>query len=359
MDFTGSELTVKRNFYTQTGNFSFGMSCSVDNTTGTYHFGVSGAQGSVDFKLESGRIYYKDQFIHTYQSFRDFFIEAQFFNGKTNVIKDASPLAYGIDGRTGQFDYFYFSRANASLGASFGPSISGDTFPAYSVTNQGYLYNSGQTAVTGYFANQSIYPIRVFDSNILVTQPYEFGKLVGNIAPSTSGIFAYTGDFNTFDLTQPILTTFSANFGQAQVNFSIVDARGYDHFVLFQDVANFDFDTTGILNRDVFYTNYSGGIATDAFDANFQLSYVSGSGGLKTFTGSWDFLTGVDSNHLVSLKQPGQFSSTMISGSGFFPPNSSVNFQVVHNIIDSNPDGCHLLITGVNVVNAISRNLSN
>lgn len=80
---------------------------------------------------------------------------------------------------------------------------------------------------------------------------------------------------------------------------------------------------------------------------------------LKTFTGSWDFLTGTTPGTLVSLKQPGQYDFTMISGSGFFPPNSQVSFQIVHNIIDINPDGCRLIISGNEVLNPISQALSN
>ncbi len=358
MEFTGSDLMIKRNFYTQTGNLAFGMSCTVDNTTGTYHFGISGSQGTVDFTLQSGRVYYQDQFVHSYRSNQDFLIEAQFSSGKANVVKDSNSLTYGVPSPTGEFNYFYFNRANASLGAEFTLRVSGDNLPQYTITDLGYIYSTGQEAVTGYFVNQSLYPIRVFDSSFLVTQPYDFGKLVGNISPALTGIFTYTGDFDTFDLTQPITTTFNTNFGDHLISFNIVDLRSYSRFVQFQDITNYDFDTTGILSRDLFYSNYSGGFVTNVFNAdlNFRLSYVSGGG---TFTGSWDFLTGTTPNTLVSLKQPGQYDTGMISGSGSFQPNSSVSFQIVHNITGSNHDGCRLVISGSEVLNPIARNLSN
>ena len=114
MTFTGSQLAVYRNYYTQTGNVGFGMTCTVDNTTGQYLFGLSGDAGTVQFTLNSGRVYYGSQFIHTYQADEAFTIEGQFTTGSLNVIKDGGTLVYGKPKTTGNLDYFYFSRANAS-----------------------------------------------------------------------------------------------------------------------------------------------------------------------------------------------------------------------------------------------------
>ncbi len=289
MQFTGSELSVKRNFYTQTGNFSFGMNCTVDNTTGVYHFGVSGSQTNqvVDFRLEGGKMYYQDQFVHTYRSFEDFYVQAEFSSGQANVSKNEAPLLYGNAKTTGLYDYFYFNRANASLGATFDLNISGNSFPLYQITSQGYLSVSGQQSVTGYYLNQSAYPIRIFDSSILAVQPYTFGKLAGNITSANSGSFAYTGDFSTIDITQPIITTFNTNFGDQEILFSIIDARSFDAFVQLTGPTSFTFNSSSVMNRDVSYLNFSGGVTSNGFntDLTFVLGYVSGSGYFTDLTG--------------------------------------------------------------------------
>lgn len=285
MNFTGSELTVKRNFYTQTGEFGFGVSCIVDNTTGAYRFGVTGAQGALEFRLESGRLYYQNQFIHTYQSDEEFLIEAQFTSGAANVLKDGAAMIYGAPKATGLFDYFYMMRATPDLGAAFSLNISGNNLPSYTVSNRGYLLTSGQDAVTGYFINQSAFPVRVFDSQMQASADYLFGKLAGTINGAGTGTFAYTGDYDVIDFSSPILTTFNTNFADVDVLFSIVDARAFNRFVFLTAPTDFGLNSDNTLERTVSWQNYSGGFVTNAFDASltFSLKYVTGSG---TFSSS-------------------------------------------------------------------------
>lgn len=360
MQFTGSELILKRNFYTQTGHYGFVLNANVDNTTGKYLFGLTGNNGKIEFKLESGRIYYENQFIHAYKSYEEFSIEARFTSGSANILKNNIPLCYNNPKATGYFDYFYFSRNNASMGATFDVEISGNNSPIYSITQQGYLFASGQSGVTGYFSNSSSLPMNIFASQIQATEPYNFGSLVGNVSGMKTGIFAYSGDFDSFDLSDPILTTFNTNFGDIEINFYIIDTRTLNKFVQFSAPTDFTFNSTGILNRDLIYLNYSGGFVTDIFNTSlvFQLGYVSGSGQAKTFTGSWDLLTGVNANSLASMKSAGQYNSTLISGSGIFPPNSQINFQVTYTTMGTGADGCYLIITGQEVINSIYQNLT-
>lgn len=354
MIFTGSILSIQRNFFSQTGNVWLGMNCTLDNSTGTYHFGLSGIQGIQDFRLESGRIYQGNNFIHTYKSNQAFDFAAQFSSGTVNVTKDNTALSFGIPKNTGIFDYFYFSRANAGMGADFDVTVSGDNTPNYTIQSQGYLLYSGQNAVTGRFLNNSVYPIRIFDSSMLATQNYTFGKLVGNIGAVGSGVFAYSGDYNNLDITDPILTTFNTNFGDTQQLFQIVDARTVSRFVYLNGPTDFAFADT-ILNRDVPYLNYSGGVVTDNYLASlvFQLKYATG---LETFTGIWDLYTGVDAGTLVSMKGSNQYSSNIISGSGLFPANSSVNLQITYSGFSGN--AVQLVISGSQVLNPINQTLN-
>jgi hypothetical protein len=315
MTFTGSQLAVYRNLYTQTGNYGFGMNCTVDNTTGQYQFGLSGAQGVLQFTLSSGYLYYGSQFIHTYQADEPFTIEGQFTSGTANVIKDGAPLVYGSPKATGNVDYFYFNRANASLGATFDLYVSGDNAALRTITTQGYFLTTGQAGVTGYFVNDGGYPINVFDSTILATQNYTFGKLQGNVAATNSGAFAYTGDFVNLDLTQPILTTFNTNYGDESVLFYIIDATSLGRYVYLTAPTDFEFNSDDILNRDITWLNYSGGFVSTGFDTllDINLSYLAGSG---LSTGA---ATGFSTAGIGRFQQSGLLTGLYASQTGTYP----------------------------------------
>jgi hypothetical protein len=66
----------------------------------------------------------------------------------------------------------------------------------------------------------------------------------------------------------------------------------------------------------------------------------------------------MDRSSLVSTKVPGQYNRFNVSGSGIFPPNSAVNFQVSHLATGSN-DTVKLIISGSQVTNPISQTLYN
>ncbi len=355
MTFTGSELTLKRSFYTQSGVYGFAADIVVDNTSGLYHFGITGNGGSIDFTLNSGRLYYGTQFLSTYKSHQSFSIEGQFTSGSANLIKDGEPLAYNAPKGTGYFNYFYLTRANTGMDATFDFSVSGNSTPTFSITQQGYLYATGQGGVTGYFVNQSAFPIRIFDSKIQATQNYTFGRLNGSVAPGGTGAFVYSGAFGSLNLSQPILTTFNTNYQDTSILFTIIDTTNLNRFVQITNPTDFTFNSTGILNRNVSYLNYSGGFVTTAFNTalTFRLGY---SNGQEVFTGIWDLLTGIDASSLISLKQPGLFNTGMISGSGIFAPNSQVNFQVTYSGISGN--AAQLIITGSEIINPINQTLS-
>jgi len=291
MNFTGSELTIKRNFYTQTGAFGFVLGCIVDNGTGSYQFGISGQQGKIEFKLQSGKLIYENQFIHSYRPNTEFIIEAQFTSGSSNVIKDESPLLFGQPKATGNFDYFYFTRASSDLGATFNLQISGNNLPQYLITDKGYILSSGQNAVTGYFLNQSAFPINVFNSEIQATANYDFGKLKNNIAGYSSGLFAFSGDFDVIDFSEPILTTFNTNYNDTSVLFNIIDARTYNKFIFLTAPNSFTYNSDNVIERTVTWQNYSGGVVTNNYSGElfFALKYVDGSG---TFTDN-NFATNV------------------------------------------------------------------
>lgn len=355
MQFTGSELTLKRAFYTQSGVYGFAADIVVDNTSGRYQFGLTGAGGSIDFTLNSGRLYYGSQYLSTYRSYEEFSIEGRFTSGSANLIKGGQPLAYNAPKATGYFDYFYFSRANPGMAASFDVRVSGDSTPTFSITQLGYLFASGQEGVTGYFANQSPFPLRVFDSSIQATQNYTFGKLAATIGAPGSGTFTYSGDWDALDLSQPILTTFNTSYQDTTILFTIVDSRTLNKFVYLTGPTDFTFNSTGILNRDVSYLNYSGGVVVGNYNTDlvFRLTYATGQ---ETFTGVWNLFTGINPDSLVSLYSVGTYSTGLISGAGTFAPNSQMTFQVVYSGVSGN--AATLLISGQDVLNPITQTLA-
>lgn len=352
MIFTGTELVVKRNFYTQTGNLGFAFTCSVDNTTGLYQFGVSGNQGAVNFTLQSGRMYYGSDFVHTYLSDEEFALEAQFTSGAVNLIKDGTALVYGKPKATGSYDYFYMSRASSDLGAEFSVLISGENVPEATVSDYGYLYETGQQAVTGYFVNGSEYPIRIFNSEIQASANYTFGKLAQVIPANGTGVFAFTGNFATMDYSQPILTTFNTNYGDVSVLFNIYDSATQSRFVYLTAPTDFTANVNNVIQREVTWLNYSGGFVANSFNTNlsFRLQYSSGS---QTFTGIWNLFTGVDANSLVSLVSLGGYSTGMISGTGMLPPNSGMAMQILYSGVSGN--AAQLVISGLEVSNPITQ----
>jgi hypothetical protein len=353
MEFTGSELIIKRNFYSQTGMSWFGLNCRVDNTSGTYHFGLSGTNGVLDFKLESGRILHNDRFLHSYRSFEEFIIEGAISPHKFNLTKNTIPLLYGADKNTGAFDYFYFQRDKTSSNAEFDLVISGDNVPSYEISNNGYLFTTGQDSVTGYFINRGEYPIRVFNSAIFASAFYDFGKLANtNIERNQTGIFTLTGDFAEIDLSQPILTTFNTNFGDTTIIFNIIDVSTANKFVFLNDIEPPVLSVDHTVSRNLSYLNFSGGFVA-SFDTHltFALEHITGSGDLKTFTGSWDMYTGLSLSSLASVKSATTVTDTQFSGVGVFQPNSFVAFQIVHHISGENTDVAKLTITGIDVIN--------
>ncbi len=355
MIFTGSQLTLKRSIYTQTGDYAFSMDATVDNTSGTYHFGLSGTAGTLDFKLESGYVYWGGQRVHSYRSFEPFTVEAQFTSGHANVIKNGEALVYGEPKPTGYFNTFYFTRADANMGAAFEVQVSGNNPPIYSITQQGYLTSTGQNAVTGWFLNQGGFPIRVFDTNIQASANYTLGKLVGSVGAASSGAFAYTGDYNTIDFSHPILTSFATDFGNASVLFSIIDVRTLNRFVQLTAPTDFTFAASpvasGVLNRDISWLNFSGGVVVGNYPTSLSLQFAYQTG-YETFTGAWDVFTGGSPTSLVRLNA----STGLFSGSGNFPANSFINFQVLYSGISGNQ--ARLVISGNEIINPVNQTIN-
>ena len=274
MNFTGSLNNLFRNFYTQTGNFGFLVSCTADNTTGNYNFGVTG-NNNINFAMNSGFLYYNNLLLHSYLPNQNFVTEVQVNTGKLNVIKDGVPLIYGMTIPTGNYNYFYFNRSNASLGATFDLFVSGDNKANYSIQNVGYIFNTGQTSVSGLVTNNAPYPVNIFQSTAYNPQNLVFVPITGNVG---TGAFYFSGNYANLSSTNPVSMAFNTNYDDPFFTFTIVDLTTQQLVVVFQPISNYIMSANQ-LTRTLYYNNYSGG-AQSNFPTNlyFQLTYLTGSG---------------------------------------------------------------------------------
>jgi len=289
MNFTGSQLMVKRNFYTQNENFGVVVDFSLDDPSGRYEFGASGLS-NVSLVFESGQIKFNNLFIQTYKPFNEYSILMEVSTTGVNIIKDDYEICYGLTKNSGDYNYFYFNRANTGMGAEFDFTLSGQNLPNYSISNRGFWFNSGQTVVSGLFTNLGSYPIKVFNSVAQGKQNLTYFFITGNV-----GEMNYTGDFTQFDFAQPVKTSFFTNFGEASVNFQIFDTTTLSRFVVLDEITDFSFNTDNQINRELGYINYSGGLAVDNFNTDifFKLEYIDGSGDfyVNDFANSAEFIS--------------------------------------------------------------------
>lgn len=294
MQFTGYETTKLRNFYSQTGNFNFQLTLSVDNTTGVYHFGVSGQSGILGFTMTGGQIIDPSgYYVNSYYPNEVFSIEFQAGRSGYNILKNAVPLVAGLPLPYQNYNYFYFSRSDPSISGRLNLTVDGQNKPIYSISNFGYLISTGQTAVTGTFHNNGNYPIRIFASSAQTNQNIGFSGITGDIQSNSSQSFTYSADFSSVGPNGPILTEFATNFDGADVMFNIIDLRNYLQFVLLQPIS-LGFNNSNSINTSLFYNNYSGGrLSSFNSDLSFSIQYVSGSGEfvISNFNTGVNFLT--------------------------------------------------------------------
>lgn len=303
MEFTGQELIKKRNFYTQNGNFGVVVDFSVGDPSGRYEFGLSGSN-LLSIILESGQIKYNDLFIQSYLPSNNYSVVIELTDSSINYTQNDTEIFYGLTKQTGNYDYFYFKRDNTGMAAEFDFYLSGKNLPNYSIDKVGYWLNTGQREVTGNFINQSGYEIGVFNSVSQGLQNLSYSFSSGGFSSGQANSFKYSGELSNFDFTQPITTIFNTNFGTLNINFQIIDTTTLSKFILLDEITDYSFNTGNQINRELFYTNYSGGVATDAFNTEliFKLEYVDGSGtfAIDDFTDSARFTANAYGNFLQS-----------------------------------------------------------
>ena len=303
MEFSGDQLVRKRNFYTQNGNFGLAVDFSVDNPSGRYEFGVSGSN-LLSIILESGQVKYDGLFIQNYVPFNNYSALLEITNNKLNYTQNDSEVAYDLSKQTGDYNYFYFKRDNTGINAEFDFYLSGKNLPNYTIDKIGYWFSTGQREVTGNFTNQSGYEVGIFDSFAQGIQNLSYSFSSGFFASGQTSKFKYSGELAEFDFSQPIVTTFYTNFGTFDINFQIIDTSTLNKFVFLDEITDFSFNTDNEINRELFYTNYSGNLITDTFGTEliFKLEYLNGTGSFSVndFAESAHFTANAYGNFLQS-----------------------------------------------------------
>ncbi len=314
MNFTGTAITIGRNFYAQPTNVGASISVSVDNPTGIYQFGFSGTTGNLFITLSGGKIIGADnQYLSSYQAGVNFTIDLDSTSTNYNIWKNSNPFisAAPKTNTGGYYDFFLVKRPTLNDNIDFNLDIVGDNQPTFLIDTFGYLFTTGQTEVTGYFRNSGSYYANIFDSNATSLQNLSFIGVRGIVQPGDVTGFKYSGNYNQFNSSQIIPTTFNTNFNDISINFQVIDVTTGDRTV-FITPASFSFDTNNSILRTIGYSNFSGGVPSD-FPAhlNFKLNYISGSGTftINNFATNVKFLTTGYGNIVESGLLTGNFYS--------------------------------------------------
>lgn len=276
MNFTGTEILKKREFYAQPSNVEFSIDCSV-NSLEPFRIGVSGSK-SIELLLSGGRVFDGDSFIYTYSTYQNLNFLIQSSEDSYNLFQNGVPLLIGRPIQTGHFSYFYVTRENQDTNMEFSVEVFGSESPSYTITQNLILTKSGQSAVTGYISNYGAWPLKVFQSNAIPPDGIEYNNFAGSIQNGESGELVFSGNFDSLTLPQSIFTQFYTSFDERDLYIGIVDARNFDRFVVINPLE-FGFSENGYAQSFVTYTNYSGENISD-YPTNLTITaeYVAGSG---------------------------------------------------------------------------------
>lgn len=175
---------IKRNFYSQTGNFQFSTNIILSNLFGGLNFGISGSGlNNINFYCNSGKILdNNNKFVEIYNPDELFTISGNVKSSSYDYFINGHPIVYNAFKSTGIYDYFYFSPINLTGAYDF--FLNGES-PLISIGN--VSMGTGDILGTGQIINlKPELPVRIFSGG--------FTNL-DNLPFSLSGFF--TGDLKT------------------------------------------------------------------------------------------------------------------------------------------------------------------
>lgn len=241
--------------------FSFNLSFSVQNTTGSSSISVSGDNGRFNFfSFNSGRVLdANNRFVYSYSPDQELSISGNFRSGFFGYYINDTPidLSLNLCFSTFGFDNFVVSTTGAPI--VFSVDLFGEALPSYEISFPGQIPLTGNP-ITGFVKNISPLPyqsLKVFSGSSSITNSdYEINTSLNGarIKPGNSGQFILSSSaggtsFSTDSFKNAIPLSgdlrFDTNFGKIS-QFSILNFKASPaSFLDFQQLENSTFGETG------------------------------------------------------------------------------------------------------------------
>jgi hypothetical protein len=299
---TGNQVTGLLNYFAEeivyaTGNFSWNYSIPSSGIVSV------GAYNGLGTGLITGTI------VGTTSSNGGFYNYSGFVYGAPTFSYTSNPTGYTT--ATGLIDFNtpvnndFLYVGNSSMAIVYG------------------FHYSDVTGLTNYLnTNQSIHKVSATNDGVDVF-------LTSNILGSSGNLPVFV-DINNQGNMSVISLTGGSNLGIGALANPIGQFTGF---------LNQEFNGTG------FYSLVKSGLAT---------SIYTGIESVKSFTGTWDLLTGKTIDNLISSKSNGEFNSTTFSGQPYSKNIGSFYIYLPYNNNSSIADIVDLTITGVGLPTGIT-----
>ena len=207
----------KRSVARQTGAVNFYYDVSLDNSTGSCVFGLSGSNG-LAFTATSGKLYDPSgKFVSSYAPNQTFSISGQAKGEMLDYWINGKCVGLGVPINSGSYDWLIVSPTSCS--AEFKASILGES-PDYSMQTTG-IYAAPNVQVSGAIVNNTpARPFRIFSvSNTLTNSPFSVvGFTTGDIT-GTGYVVLTSTETGLNDYVVPL--SLETNFGNVALNFSV------------------------------------------------------------------------------------------------------------------------------------------
>lgn len=298
---------IKQSFYSQTGDFQFGMNLIIPSLFGEINVGISGANpitNKINFSCNSGKILDNfGRFMGIYRAGEQFSLSGNISSGSYDYFINGIPESYNNLKNTGVFDYIYLQNPGG-LTCQYDFFVNGEQ-PRVSVNILNCF--SGDREGTGYIVNSKPqFPVKIYSgsfTNLSSNLPFSIsGMFTGNLINSgafyilpgiTNSVGNYTGNLQLLTNGGTINLTTSINISGSPAapnySFNLIDTN--NNLIIAGNSANY--------TSNVFCPSGSG------IPIIVTLDYVSGSG---TYYTNIDVLTGIISGVTGYILESGTLS---------------------------------------------------
>jgi len=307
-----------RNFLNQTGDFNTSWLISIDNTTGSGKFGISGTGNIYGYTIKSGEIYDPyNNLLGSYTSNKSFSLKNDIINSKDTLYYNNNPKYFF---KTGNFfnghNYNYFFVDPTGLNLDFDFIIKGEAttlqISGLNIRSKNDNTNEIINYVTGRIVNNKPeLNVKIFDGFISSNPQFTLSGLP--LSFYDTGYFyiitdSGTTQFNNRNFTLPI--TFNTNYGQISFDFNLIN----QYIPLqFSSLIVTPSGSVNIFDNQVLAFSVQYGTNSGSY-LDIELNYISGS-------------TGFFSGNIPSTGYVTDTISGIITGSGYL--EKILNAQVL------------------------------